>query len=105
MRLCHGKRVALGRAHRVQFAFSTTNERIHDEQQEAQGNVKENDIMFRPDRARAHPGMEDRGDRIGREVKWGQAPLALAFLSLVSMLSITFLISTALRHIVAKLPR
>ena len=38
-------------------------------------------------------------------VKWGQAPLALVVLSLVSMLSITFLISTALRHIVAELPR
>ena len=98
-------RIALGCRHRVQSVFSTTNERIRDERQEAQGNAEENDIMFRPDRARAHPGMEDRGDRIGREVKWGQAPLALAFLSLVSMLSITFLISTALRHIVAELPR
>ena len=37
--------------------------------------------------------------------KWGQAPLALVFLSLVSMLSITFPISTALGHIIAKLPR
>ena len=45
------------------------------------------------------------GEKIKARVKWGQAPLALAFLSLVSMLSITFLISTALRHIVAELPR
>ena len=71
-------RVALGCRHRVQSVFSTTNERIRDEQQEAQGNAEENDIMFRPDRAGAHSGMEDRGDRIGREGQGEEVLVQLA---------------------------
>ena len=39
-------------------------ERKHDEQQKVEGNAQENDIMFRPDSARAHSGLEDRGVRL-----------------------------------------